>query len=110
MARAVEVLCRLLDVCKDHLVGGRVGNGPASVDVLCLGHENCADPDLVHELDGDDALLEGRHDEAHLQHGVVEVLLARDELAQLLSGDVLRSWVYHNTRDVLFNFTNQVKF
>ena len=91
MARAVEVLCRLLDVSQDHLVGGRVGNGPASVDVLCLGHEDGTDPDLVHELDGDDALLEGRHDVAHLQHGVVEVLLAPDELAQLLSGDVLRS-------------------
>ena len=88
---AVEVLCGLLDVSQDHLVGGRVGNHPASVDVLCLGHEDSTYPDLVHELDGDDALLEGWHDVAHLQHGVVEVLLAPDELAQLLSGDVLLS-------------------
>ena len=76
---AVEVLCCLLDVSQDHVVGRRVGYSSASVDVLCLGHEDGTDPYLVHELDGDDALLVGWHDVAHLQHGVVEVLLAADE-------------------------------
>ena len=48
----------------------------------------------MHELNGDDALLEGGHDEVHLLHGVVELLLVTDYVAHLLPGDV---------RSLLFN-------
>ena len=48
----------------------------------------------MHEFDGDDTLLEGGHDEVHLLHGLVELLLVSDYVAHLLPGDV---------RSLLFN-------
>ena len=49
----------------------------------------------MHELDGDDALLEGWHDEPHVEHGLVELLLVADDVSHLLTRDVWSGWLDH---------------
>ena len=49
----------------------------------------------MHELDGDDALLEGWHDEPRVEHGLVELLLVADDVSHLLTRDVWSGWLDH---------------
>ena len=79
-------LRRLRNVVDDHLVGGRVGYHVVHRAVDGLEHHDLVAPDEVHELDRDDALLVGGEHPAVLQHGLVVVLLAADDLPDVLSG------------------------
>ena len=56
--------------------------------IFPFGHPNLPAADHVHELDGDDALLVGWQDVPGELHGLVEVLFAPDDLADLLPGHV----------------------
>ena len=75
------------DEVDEHLVGGRIRYRVISY-IFPFGHPNLPGADLVHELDANDALARGGQDEPGKLHGVVEVLLAPDDLADLLPGHV----------------------
>ena len=84
----LEVWDCLEDEVYQHGVGGRVGNHSTGLDVGGQGHPDIVASNPVHELDGDDALLEGWHDEPHVEHGLVELQLVADCESHLLTRDV----------------------
>ena len=89
MAGTVQLTNGNGEVLYQQLVRRRIRDHLARVDVLSFGHEDDSSTYPVHELDGDNALLERRHHVPLLQHGVVEVSLASYELTHLFSRDVL---------------------
>ena len=66
--------------------------------VFPFGHPNLPTADHVHELDGDERLRDGRQNVPDKLHGFVEVLLAPDDLADLLPGHVGVRLCLHSER------------
>ena len=72
------------DQINKHVVRWRIWDRFAYLDIFSFGHPNLPAADLVHELDAYDGLLVGGQNEPGKQHSVVKVLLAPDNIANLL--------------------------
>ena len=75
------------DEVDEHLVGGWIRHR-MDLYIFPFGHPNLPAADQVHELDADETLSDGGQDVPGELHGFVEVLLAPDDLADLLPGHV----------------------